>query len=974
MWTRLKQRIWQWRGVLITAPSVAGVLVILRLAGTLQLLELVALDQFFRLRPLEPADPRIVIVAIEESDIKTLGRWPMSDTVLARLLLLLKQQHPRVIGLDLYRNLPAEPGHQELVKVFASTPNLIGIKKVVRNAESDAVEAPPMLSKLGQVGASDLVLDADGKLRRNLLNLRTQDNKPILSLGAKLAFTYLAAEGITPHEVDRNKSQIRLGRAVFAPLQANDGGYIRTDVGGYQILSNFRRLRHGYRTISMTAVLEGRMPPDLVRDRIVLIGSMAESVNDRFYTSYTTTLSTAPSGVEVHAHLTSQLLSAALEGRPLLQVWPDPLEGLWILVWSGIGAVLGWTSPSPRRTATSVLLFGIALLGGAYLLFLAGWWLIVIPPLMALVGAAIMSSGYMLARNLKLSHEQLEDYARTLEQKIKERTLELERETTRAKQAEEAARTANQAKSTFLANMSHELRTPLNLILGFSQLMSRSSYLPPEHQEHLGIITRSGEHLLSLINQLLDLSKIEAGRITLNETSFDLHYLLDDLQNMFQLKAGNKGLQLLFDRTPDVPLYVRTDEVKLRQVLINLLSNAIKFTKEGGVSVKVKTPTFREPLRGTRRVSCAGSGSSQPRGQKSKPLPLGERGASPVPPSGSVLHEEDAGSEAQHREVVPHSHAVKSEVNSPYSLFFEVEDTGSGIAKEELDKLFKPFVQTKTGHQLQEGTGLGLTIARSFVQLMGGEITVSSFVGKGTVFKFDIKVSVVETADIKSQQPTRRVLALEPNQPSYRILIVDDRWDNRQLLIKLLSPLGFELWEASNGIESIEIWDKYSPHLIFMDMRMPVMDGYEATQRIKATSKGQATAIVAVSAYSLEEERTVAFGVGCDDFIRKPFREADIFDAMHKHMGVRFVYTEATVASTETKVDVLTRAAFAALPPNLVANLRQAIYKLDVEMMQTFIAQIGELNQPLANAIASLAKDFKYQQLLDLTQPTTNSK
>jgi CHASE2 domain-containing sensor protein/CheY-like chemotaxis protein len=939
MWTTLKQRIWQRLGILITASSVAGVLVALRLAGTLQLLELIALDQFFRLRPLEPADPRIVIVTIDESDIKKLGQWPMSDAVMARLLLRLKQQNPRAIGIDLYRNLPVEPGHQELVKVFASTPNLIGIKKVVKKADSDAVEAPPKLRQLGQVGASDLVLDADGKLRRSLLYLRTQDNQLILSLGAKLAFAYLATEGITPQELDRSKSQFRLGRAVFTPLQANDGGYIRADVGGYQILSNFRRLRHGFRTISMTAVLEGRIPANLVRDRIVLIGSTAESVNDRFYTSYSTSLGTAPAGVEIHAHLTSQLLSAALDGRPLLQVSSAPLEGLWILVWSGIGAILGWTSTSPRRTVIAVLFFGITLLSSAYLLFLAGWWLIAISPLIALVGAATISNGYILARNLKLSHKQLEVYTRTLEQKVKERTLELERETTRARQAEDAATAANQAKSTFLANMSHELRTPLNVILGFSQLIGRSPDLPPEQQEHLTIISRSGEHLLTLINQLLDLSKIEAGRATLNETAFDLHYLLADLQNMFRLKADSKRLQLLFHRTPDVPQYVRTDEVKLRQVLINLLSNAIKFTKAGRVSVRVSAVVEA----GFTRWSVEQQATSL-----NPPL------------QGSVVKE-----------------------NEQHTITFEIEDTGSGIAKEELDKLFQPFVQTKTGQQLQEGTGLGLTIARSFVQLMGGEITVSSQVGKGSLFKFDIKLNVVGTADIKSQQSTRRVLALGPNQPIYRILIADDAFENRQLLIKMLSPLGFELWEASNGIEAIEIWEKYCPHLIFMDMRMPMMDGYEATKQIRQRERNrkdfpakiqtsQATAIVAVTAHSLEKDRTTALGVGCDDFIHKPFREADIFDALHKHIGVRFVYAESTAASTETKVEILTPEAIATLPPDLVANLRQAIYSLDVDLMQTLIIEISELNPPLATAIASLAKDFKYRQLLDLTQPTTH--
>lgn len=429
MWITLKQQLWRWRGVLITVPSVAGGLLILRLAGVLQLMELVALDQMFRLRPFEQNDPRIVLVTVDESDIKQLGQWPMSDAVLAQLISSLKQQQPRVIGLDIFRDLPVEPGHQELAKVFTSTPNLIGIEKIIKTAEGEVIEAPPLLKQRDQVSASDLLLDTDGRIRRNLLYLRTQDNQSIFTLGTRLAVVYLKAEGISLQTINLSKNQFQLGRATFTSLQPSDGGYVGVDAGGYQILSNFPKFQKGFRTISMTDVLQGRMPRDLVRDRIVLIGLTAESLEDSFFTSYTTDTIAAPAGVEVHALLASQLLSAALDGRPLLKVWSEPLECSWIVVWSTLGAVIGWTSSSPRQTAFRVVLLGIALFGSAYVLFLVGWWLIIIPPLFALVGSAIISNSYLLWENLK-------DYARTLEQKVEERTLNLQQEIVERKQVE----------------------------------------------------------------------------------------------------------------------------------------------------------------------------------------------------------------------------------------------------------------------------------------------------------------------------------------------------------------------------------------------------------------------------------------------------------------------------------------------------------------------------------------------------------
>ena len=406
MWKKLRQLLWQWRGILIVAPSVTGLLIGLRCAGWLQGIELAALDEFFRLRPKEPVDSRIVIVGISEADVQKAGQWPMSDATLAKLLETLKQQQPRAIGLDLYRDLPVEPGYQELVKVFESTPNLIGIQKVVGNSSGLAVNPPPTLSKLGQVGANDFVVDTDGKIRRSLLTLKDKSGNTISSFATALALTYLNAKGIKLEVVDATKQKYKLGKAIFTPFNANDGSYSFADAGGYQIISNFRNLQQGLGTISMTDVLEGRMPTDLVRGRIVLIGPTAESVGDYFYTPYTSgrvgQAATRSAGVAVHGDLASQILSAALDGRPLIQVWSEPLEWLWIFAWAVVGATLSWiqryrggiNQRSPFKIV-SIFLAGGSLVYGCYLAFLQGWWIPVVPPVLALFGSAIAISSYV---------------------------------------------------------------------------------------------------------------------------------------------------------------------------------------------------------------------------------------------------------------------------------------------------------------------------------------------------------------------------------------------------------------------------------------------------------------------------------------------------------------------------------------------------------------------------------------------------
>jgi len=511
------------------------------------------------------------------------------------------------------------------------------------------------------------------------------------------------------------------------------------------------------------------------------------------------------------------------------------------------------------------------------------------------------------------AQKQAEEELRRAKEAAEEAQCAAEEAQCAAEEAQRAAEAANRAKSVFLANMSHELRTPLNAILGFTQLMGRDPHLTPPQRENLDTISRSGQHLLTLINDVLEMSKIEAGRSHLFPENFDLHRLLEALEDMFYLRATEKGLQLLLERAPDVPHYVRTDESKLRQVLINLLSNAIKFTDEGGITVRV------------RQVALDVEGQA----------------TQPLPPA-----------------------AVR--------LQFEVEDTGVGIVPEELSALFDPFVQTASGQESKEGTGLGLPISQEYVRLMGGEITVSSTVGHGSVFQFEIQAVPVDTSEVKVEPSKGHVIGLAPGQPIYRLLIAEDKWTNRQLLVKILEPLGFEIREAINGKQAIEIWEQWEPHLIWMDMRMPVMDGHEATKHIKATTRGQATVIVALTASAFEEDRKLILSEGCDDFVRKPFREAELFDVLSRNLGIRFIYAEqehpAVGRSEKDTETFVTPEVLATLPPAWVTALHDAAVAADTDQITELVEQIREQTPSLAAALTDLVYAFRFDVIMKLTE------
>ena len=473
-------------------------------------------------------------------------------------------------------------------------------------------------------------------------------------------------------------------------------------------------------------------------------------------------------------------------------------------------------------------------------------------------------------------------------------------------QSKEAAERATRAKSRFLATMSHELRTPLNAILGFAQIMQRDSAATPNQLENLDRINRNGSHLLGLINDVLEISKIESGKTRLTTRPCNLHRLLKDLKDIFHHQADQKGLRFSVSGYRSVPKHIVTDERKLRQILINLLSNAIKFTSHGFVKLAVSVKS------------------------NSKLLSCGKQ-------------------------------ALK--------LQFKIVDTGKGIAEEEKEKLFKAFSQTASGEDLQEGIGLGLNISQEFARMLDGGISVESEPDKGSTFFLDIRTWVADRSSVEAIPAKGSVIGIEPDQTTNRVLIVDDNEDNREILAEFIQVIGFPIREANNGKEAIRIFKAWNPTLVFMDLMMPIMDGFETTRKIRKIDTKN-TVIIALTAGAFNRAEKEYCKKGFDDVIFKPFQENILFSKISKHLKVNYLHQNLsprlnTSSSSHWSMDVSVNE-LAQQPITWRKKLYTMALEGEADEGKKLVAEISAKYPQLAESLYQLIEYYQFDKLVNL--------
>lgn len=557
-----------------------------------------------------------------------------------------------------------------------------------------------------------------------------------------------------------------------------------------------------------------------------------------------------------------------------LRIWPlGMLESkvLWLTFYPAVTIAAHYSG----------IIGGIIATGISCVIVIHFWWLLVAVPFIQ-TDAEWMSLGVFVLTCLMIA---------MISERMRQSNI-------LAKEAEQKAKVASDAKGAFLANMSHELRTPLNSIMGYSQLMQRDSSLSEENRKNLAIINSSGEHLLSLINDILEISKIESKKSVVNYNNFDFADMMEYIEEMFRLKADAKGLGLTITGVDKIPRKIYGDFLKVKAILINLVENAIKFTDQGSVHI-----SFEELNR----------------------------------------------------------------VNRNFRLHVKIKDTGAGISRDEIPKLFKFFSQSESGRINQSGTGMGLAISQEYANLMDGKIEVVSEVGFGSTFFFEISLTEPNEAERSDAVHSKVALELTNQNNRLRILVADDNLENRELLVKLLRLSNFNVDSAENGEEAVEKFKVCQYDFIWMDIRMPVMDGLAATRIIKSLDQEKKTKIVALSAHVFEEERGSIISAGSDDFLAKPYSENDIYLMMAKHLNLKYTYIDREKVREVDQLGLSVKE-IVGIEKIKLESLRRALILLDYDNILHAIDAIGLENEAVASLLREEALKMKYTQILRLIE------